>query len=107
MKNTLKTLAIWLGIALIFIILISSIMNNGSRKLSYSNLIAKISNNEVEDIEIDSSGESAIVKLKNDDLKKEVNIPSMDNLMNVLSEPMKAGAISVTEDSESMFMIIL
>ena len=107
MKNTIKTISIWLIIGLIFVILISSVLNNSERKLDYSELVSKISTNEVENIEIDYSRESATVKLKNDDIKKEVNIPSIENLMDELSEPMKAGSITVTEKSESMFMIIL
>ena len=107
MKNTIKTLAIWGIIGLIFVILISSILNNSDRKLAYSDLVKKISANEVENIEIDYNKESATVKLKNDDVKKEVNIPSMDNLMEALNEPMKSGIVTVKSDSESIFMIIL
>ena len=107
MKNTIKTLAIWGIIGLIFVILISSVLNNSDRKLAYSELIKKISSNEVENIEIDYNRESATVKLKNDDIKKEVNIPSMENLMNALNEPMKNGIVTVKENSESIFMIIL
>ena len=107
MKNTIKTLAIWGIIGLIFVILISSILNNSDRKLAYSDLIKKISANEVENIEIDYNKESATVKLKNDDIKKEVNIPSMDNLMEALNDPMKSGIVTVKSNSESIFMIIL
>ena len=107
MKNAVKTISIWLIIGLIFIVLISSILNNTERKLNYSDLVSKISKNEVENVEIDYSKDSATVKLKNDDIKKEVNIPSIDNLMEVLNEPMKTGAITVKENSESLFMVIL
>ncbi len=107
MKKTIKTLAIWLVIGLIFVILISSILNNSDRKLAYSELISKISANEVENIEIDYSKETATVKLKNDDVRKEVNIPSMDNLMEALTEPMKNGIVTVKSNSESIFMVIL
>lgn len=107
MKKTIKTLAIWFVIGLIFVVLISSVLNNSDRKLAYSDLIKKISANEVENIEIDYSRESATVKLKNDDIKKEVNIPSMENLMDALNEPMKNGVVTVKENSESIFMIIL
>ena len=47
------------------------------------------------------------MKLKNDNITKEVNIPSIDSLMNTLQEPMKAGNIKVTEKSESIFMVLL
>ena len=107
MKKSLKTLAIWLIIGVVFVVLISSILENSDRKLSYSELVEKIAANEVEDIEINASGESAVVKLKNDDNKKEVNIPNMESLMNTLDEPMKNGNVKVKEKSESWIMIII
>ena len=107
MKNSIKTLAIWLIIGIIFIVLISSILENGDRKLSYSELVTKIEANEVENIEIDSSGQSAIIKLKNDNIEKEVNIPNIENFMNTLTEPMKSGQVNVVEKSESWFMVVL
>lgn len=107
MKKTIKTLAIWFVIGLIFVVLISSVLNNSERKLTYSDLVKKITANEVETIEIDYSKESATVKLKNDDIKKEVNIPDMENLMQTLDEPMKNGSISVKSNPESWFMILL
>jgi len=106
-KNSLKTLAIWLIIGVIFVVLISSILENNDRKLLYSELVTKIEANEVENIEINSSGTSATVKLKNEDNQKEVNIPNMESLMNTLEEPMKNGQVKVKEKSESWFMVIL
>lgn len=107
MKNSIKTLAIWLIIGIIFIVLISSILENGDRKLSYSELVTKIEANEVENVEIDSSGQSAIIKLKNDNIEKEVNIPNIENFMNTLTEPMKSAQVNVVEKSESWFMVVL
>jgi len=107
LKNSIKTLAIWLIIGIIFIVLISSILENGDRKLSYSELVTKIEANEVENVEIDSSGQSAIIKLKNDNIEKEVNIPNIENFMNTLTEPMKSGQVNVVEKSESWFMVVL
>ena len=107
MKNSLKTLAIWLVIGVIFIALISAIVENSDRKLDYSELVTKIERNEVDNIEINSSGTSAVVKLKNSDDKKEVNIPNMENFMNTLEEPMKKDQVKVKEKSESWFMVIL
>ena len=107
MKNSLKTLAIWLIIGAVFIILISSILENNDRKMTYSELVEKVAANEVETIDINYSGESAVVKLKNDDNQKEVNIPNIENLMNTLEEPMKNGSINVKEKSQSWFMVIL
>ena len=107
MKNSLKTLAVWLIIGVILIVLISSILDNANTKLSYSELIAKIEADAVESIELEADGSAAIVKLKNDNVEKTVNIPSVDNLMQNLEETMKAGTVRVTEKSESVFMIFL
>ena len=87
--------------------LISSILENNDRRLAYSELIKKVEADEVKNIEIDSSGESAIVELKNDDVPKEVNIPNMESFMDTLNEPMKNKQITVTEKSESWFMVIV
>ena len=42
MKNSLKTLAVWLIIGVILVVAISTILENSNTKLSYSDLIAKI-----------------------------------------------------------------
>ena len=107
MRKTIKTLAVWGIIGIIFIVLISSILENSDRKLSYSDLIKKIEANEVESIEINASGESANVKIKNETFQKEVNIPNIENFINTLDEPMKSGQVTVNRKSESWIMIIL
>ncbi|MBQ8379444.1 MAG: hypothetical protein IJX34_01350 [Clostridia bacterium] len=54
MKNSIKTLAIWLIIGIIFIVLLTSIVCNNDTKLAYSELVAKIESGDVREIEIDS-----------------------------------------------------
>ena len=105
MKNSIKTLAMWLIILIIFIVLITSILGSGSNELSYSELIAKIETGDVKELEISSDGKKAQVTLKNENNPKEVNIPSIDSLMDSLSDPMKTQSIKVTEKSESILMI--
>lgn len=107
MKNSIKTLATWLIIGVIFIILVGSIFDSSNNKLAYSELVAKIESGEVKEIEISSDGKKAEVKLKNENLVKQVNIPSMENLMETLQESMKTGSVKVNEKSESIFMVIL
>ena len=107
MKNSIKTLAMWLIIIVIFIILITSIMDNSSNKLAYSELISKIETGDVKEIEISSDGTKAEVTLKNENNPKEVNIPSIDSLMDTLQDSMKTESVKVTEKSEPIFMIIL
>ena len=87
--------------------LISSILSNTDNKLAYSELISKIESGEVKEVELSYDGTTAIVELTNDNVPKEVNIPSVDNLMTSLDESMKAGTITVTEEDQSIFMIIL
>ena len=107
MKSSIKTLAMWLIIGVIFIVVVTSILDNSSNKLAYSELIAKIQAGEVKEIEIASDGGKAEVTLKNDNTPKEVNIPSMDSLMNNLQESMQSETIKVTEKSESFWMVAL
>ena len=46
----MKTLAMWLIIFIIVVVLISSIIENTDNKLAYSDLIAKIESGEVNEI---------------------------------------------------------
>ena len=105
MKNSIKTLAMWLVIIVIFIVLVTSILDNSSNKLAYSELVSKIETGDVKEIEISSDGSKAQVTLKNENTPKEVNIPSIDNLMDTLEDSMKTESVTVTEKSESIFMI--
>mgnify|MGYP004454919419 CR=1 FL=1 len=106
LKNGIKTLAMWLIIGIILIVLISSIVENRDNKLAYSELISKIEAGEVKEITLEADGTKAEVKLKNENFSKEVNIPSVENLMNSLNDSMKAGTVKVTEKSESIWMVI-
>ena len=106
MKNSIKSLAMWLIIGIILVVLISSIVENRDNKLAYSELISKIEAGEVKEITLSSDGVKAEVKLKNENFTKEVNIPSVENLMNSLNDSMKAGTVKVTEKSESIWMVI-
>ena len=106
MKNSIKTLAMWLIIGIILVVLISSIVENRDNKLAYAELISKIEAGEVKEITLSSDGVKAEVKLKNENFTKEVNIPSVENLMNSLNDSMKAGTVKVTEKSESIWMVI-
>ena len=107
MKSGIKTLAMWLIIGIIFVVVLTSILDNDNNKLSYSQLLLQIEAGDVVGIDISSDGTSAEVRLKNEPYAKQVNIPSMDNLMDNLQDNMLAGNIIVTEKSESMWMFIL
>ena len=107
MKNGIKTLAMWLIIAVIFLVVLSSIVENSNSKLKYSDLIADINSGKVEDIELNSDSKTATVTLKDDKIKKEVNIPSVDNLMSYAEDYLKEGAFTLEQKSESMFVAVL
>ena len=103
MKNGIKSLAMWLIIFIIFIVLISSIIDNTENRLAYSELLSKVEAGEVKEIEISADKVKANVKLKN----QNVTIPSVEHLMSALEDSMKTGTIKVTEKSESLFVTIL
>ena len=64
MKKGIKTLAMWLIIGVITIVLLSSIMENSSSKITYSELITSIENSDVESITISSGGTTASVSMR-------------------------------------------
>jgi cell division protease FtsH len=107
LKNSLKTLAVWLIIGIIIVMAISTIIENSNTKLSYSDLVEKIEKGQVEKVELEADGYSAVVKLKNDNVEKKVNIPSIDNLMDNLQDTMKSGQVTVVEKSESLWAVFL
>ena len=107
MKSGIKTLAMWLIIGIIFVVVLTSILDSDSNKLAYSELLSEIEAGNVAGIEISSDGTTAEVKLKDENFVKQVNIPSIDNLMDNLQDRMTAGTITVTEASESIWMFIL
>ena len=106
MKNSIKTLAAWLVIGIMLLFIIPAILNGTNSELTYSELLSKIEAGEVTDIEISYGGESAKVKLKNDSNIKNVNIPSVDNLMENLNNFMKENDIKVTEADKSFWLIV-
>ena len=105
MKSSIKTLAAWLVIAILIFFIAPAIMNRANNELSYSELLTKIEEGEVTEINIEYGGESAKVKLKNDANIKNVNIPSVENLMENLNNSMKENTISVVEEDKSFFAV--
>ena len=108
MKNSLKTLAMWSILIVIFVVILTSILDNAESKLAYSELVSKIENGEVKEIELQAGGEKAYVTLKgNATTKKEVNIPNMESFMTYIEEHLKDGSITLNEKSESLFITFL
>ena len=107
MKSGLKTLAMWLIIGIIFIVVVSAVMENSETRMDYSELLVAISNGTVETVELTSEGNTAYVTLKNSNIEKEVNIPSLDSFMNEINDYLVAGNISLKQASESILVTIL
>ena len=105
MKNGIKSLATWLIIGIILIVVISSVLENSNNEMKYSELIENIEKQQVESIEIDANGQSAYVTL-NDKTEKKVNIPSLDSFITYSSEYIKNGDFSLSEDSTSIWTTV-
>ena len=107
MKSNLKTIGMWLIIGIICIILISAIMERAETKMSYDELIVAINNEKVEKIELEADGNKAYVKLKNNNVEKEVNIPSIDSFMTEISDDLANQSFTFEEKSQSIWVTIL
>ena len=106
MKNGLKTLAVWLIIGVILIFLIPSVINNTNNRLTYSELIERIEKGAVSEISIEYGGETASVKLRNEQSAKKVNIPDVENLLENVNKSMKENSIKVTMEDEPFLLIV-
>ncbi len=107
MKSSLKTLAMWLIIGIIFIVVVTSIIDSSNNDMSYSELITKIENGEIKEIEIQANGKEAYVTTKANSAQKKVNIPNQESFMNYIQDNLAAGEIVLNEKSESIFITIL
>ena len=107
MKSGIKSLATWLIIGIILVVVISSIIDNQNSKMTYSELIEQIEEKNVESIEVSSEGTSAYVTLKSDKGQKQVNIPSLDSFMNYVGEDIKAGNFTLESASKSIWVTLL
>ena len=107
MKNGIKTLAMWLIIGVIFVVLVSAVLDNSESKMTYSELISAMEAGNVTSIEINSDGNKAFVELKGQTIEKEVNIPNLESFMNYANEGLVAGNFKLTEKSESVLITIL
>lgn len=81
MKSGIKTLAMWLILGIIFVMLISSILDNSDTKMTYSDLMIAIQDGKVDKITISANGTKGHVTIKNTTTEKEVNIPSLDSFI--------------------------
>ncbi len=107
MKSNLRTIVMWLIIGIVSIILISAIMENSETKMSYDELVSYINKGRVESVELEAEGKKAYVKLKDNDIEKEVNIPSVDVFMTEISDDLENQSFTFEEKSQSVWITIL
>ncbi len=107
MKNGIKTLAMWLIIGVIFLVLLTTIVENSDSKLKYSDLVSDINASNIEAIQVEANGKTATVTLKDDKIKKEVNIPNIESFMAYTEDYLKEGAFTLEEKSESIFVTVI
>ncbi len=107
MKNGIKTLAMWLIIGVIFLVLLTTIVENSDSKLKYSELVSEINASNIEAIQVEANGKTATVTLKDDKIKKEVNIPNIESFMAYTEDYLKEGAFTLEEKSESIFVTVI
>ena len=108
LKNGIKTLAMWAIIAVIFIVLLTSVLDNSGNKMAYSELITNMENGAVTSIELQADGSRAYVELKGDKVQKEVNIPNVESFMDYANEWLKSSnEVTLTRRSQSIFVTLL
>lgn len=54
MKNGIKTIAMWLIIGVIFLVVLTAVMENDSSKIKYSELVTLINEGKVQSISIEA-----------------------------------------------------
>ena len=74
--------------------------------MTYSELLSKIEAGEVTDISISYDGDSAKVKLKDDNSIKNVNLPGIINLLDNLNDSMKENNVNVFREDESFLATV-
>jgi len=107
MKSSLKTIGMWLVIGLICLVLISSILENAETKMTYDELMKEIEGTRVEKIELAANGKKAYVKIRNSNVEKEVNIPSLDAFMTAIHDDLSEKAFTLEEKTQSIWITIL
>ena len=107
LKNGIKTLAIWIIVAVVVFVGITAIYDNADRRLSYSELIKKIDEGTVAVIDLNSSGTSAVVEFNDGTNDKQVNIPDVQTLMAEVDQKIKDKSLTVEQESESIWVTII
>ncbi len=114
MKSGFKTLATWLIIGLVILCALSGLLGMSDNKITYSELVTKISSGEITKIVISADGISVTAYSNGKDETKATkadistsSIPSIDSFMEQISENIVSGQIEVEQTEESFFVEIL
>ena len=114
MKSGFKTLATWLIIGLVILCALSGLLGMSDNKITYSELVTKISSGEITKIVISADGISVTAYSNGKDETKATkadistsSIPSIDSFMEQISENIVSGQIEVEQAEESFFVEIL
>ena len=76
-------------------------MERAETKMSYDELVVAINNEKVESIKLEADGNKAYVMLKNNNIEKEVNIPSIDAFMAEISDDLANQSFTFEEKSSN------
>ncbi len=114
MKSGFKTLATWLIIGLVILCALSGLLGMSDNKITYSELVTKISSGEITKIVISADGISVTAYSNGKDETKATkadistsSIPSIDSFMEQISENIVSGQIEVEQTEEAFFVEIL
>ena len=107
MKKSLGTIATWLILGTIIIMIVATLMDNPETKMTYSELMIAIEESKVEKISLSSDGDKGYVTLKGNAIEKEVKIPSLDVFMENTREAIITESFSLEQKPESMIVTIL
>jgi len=114
LKSGFKTLATWLIIGLVILCALSGLLGMSDNKITYSELVTKISSGEITKIVISADGISVTAYSNGKDETKATkadistsSIPSIDSFMEQISENIVSGQIEVEQTEESFFVEIL
>ena len=115
MKNGIKNLAGTLVAILLFAVLLNAVFNNAETKMSYSELMVAIQNGTIESIELEHnksgffstpqiSGKGYVVLKDNNQLEKQVDIPSIESFLNATNQYVIDGSLELVQRQESAWL---
>ena len=112
-KNKSINIILTIMLILIFILGIIIVYNKNSKankesELSYTELIQKIQENNIEKVELTEESSEAKVKILNEEEEKKVNIPDLEAFMQLVQDKKQDGNnIELIQKQNSIFIVVL